>query len=250
RISEHVKAGIREALAPLHEALSGAASRTHDAVSTIRGFGGLIGENRRMASEIVRLGEELRRLESLREENDQLREVLGFVRASPRLLLPAEIIARDVGGWWQTVRLNRGIRDGVRVGQAVVTAEGLVGRTRDVSNSTADVLLISDPNCRVSVRFPRTGGFGILSGTGVQWNGRVVCRLELINRHLPIRAGDEVQTSGMGGVFPAGLPVGYVDTVETEASGLTQWASVIPHADLALMRIAFVVGSSPGEAPP
>jgi len=246
RVSMGVKSALREALAPMQEALSGIGFRIQDAGSTLRGFGGLVGENRRLTAELVRLREEVRRLESLQEDNDRLRSVLGFARSSPMRWLPAEVIARDAGGWWQTVRLNRGLRDGVTPESAVMTVDGLAGRARDVSANTVDVLLISDPNCRVSVRLPRTGAFGVLSGTGVKWDGQAHCRLELINRHLALQPGDEVMTSGLGGVYPPGLPVGYIETVSMEKSGLTQTATVVPHADLGRMRIAFVVLDSAG----
>lgn len=248
RVSDRVKGGLRELLAPLHAALSGVAWRAQDAAATVRGFGGLVGENRRMAAELVRLRIEAARLEALEEENERLREMLAFARASPRRLLPAEVMARDASGWWQTVRLNRGARDGVTVSAAVVTIDGLAGRTLAVSDRTTDVLLISDPNCRVSVRLPRTGAFGVLSGTGVSWSGQALCRLDLVNRHLAVRAGDEVVTSGLGGVFPEGLTVGYVETAEPDAAGLVQRATVVPHADLGRIRTAFVVLAPPGES--
>lgn len=243
-VSTGIKGSLREALAPLHEALSGTALRFQEASSTLRGFGGLIGENRRMAEDLIRLREEVRRLKALQEENDQLRGVLGFVRSSPRRLISAEIIARDVSGWWQTVRLNRGSRAGVEKGFAVRTEDGLIGRTCDVSANTTEVLLISDPSCRVSVRLPRTQAFGILVGTGVSPGGQVLCRLELIDRNLQIRSGDEVITSGLGGVFAEDIPVGYVDSVQKTASGLTQNAWVLPHTDLATMKVVFVTRSN------
>lgn len=247
--SSGLKGSLREGLAPLHGVLSGTALRLREVTSTLRGFGGLVGENRRMAENLIRLQAELRRLGALQEENDQLRTSLGFVRSSAFRLVPAQIIARDVSGWWQTVRINRGLQAGVEKACAVVTQDGLAGRTLDVSNSTAEVLLLSDPACRVAVRLPRTDAFGILRGTGVSFNGQVLCRLELINRNLEIRPGDEVVTSGLGGVFPQDLRVGYVDSVKKDASGLTQSARVQPCAVLSAMSTVFVIQPDGADAP-
>lgn len=248
-LSRRLKGSLREGLAPLHELLSGTDFRLREAGSTVRGFGGLVGENRRMAENLIRLQEEVRRLEALQAENDALRASLGFVRSSPWPLVPAQIIARDVSGWWQTVRINRGRLAGIGTDCAVLTQDGLAGRTMDSTGNTAEVLLLSDPSCRVAVHLPRSDAYGILRGAGVSRNGQVFCRLELVNRNTELRAGDEVRTSGLGGVFPPGLPVGYVESFERDPAGLTQSARVQPHATLGSIRTVFVIPSRDGEPP-
>jgi len=100
----------------------------------------------------------------------------------------------------------------------------------------------------VSARVVRTGAFGVVSGRGVRANGQVLCRMEFINRNLPAVPGDEVVTSGLGGVFPPGLPIGYVEHVERAPSGLYEEADVLPRADLGRMRYAFVLRRA--AAPP
>jgi len=239
--ARRVRGAVREALAPLHGLLSGAALRVREAASHLRGLGGMVGENRRMAEELALLRRRVHELSALDAENEALRAQLGFRRAERRPLIPAEVIARDPTGWWQTVRLDRGARDGLRPGLAVIAAEGLVGRTVEVSARTADVLLISDPNSRVSARLPRTDAVGVLIGSGVRPSGRVVCRLDFVHRHLPVKPGDEVVTSGLGGVFPSGLVIGYVEAVFTDEQGLYHYAEVIPRADLGQLRYTFVL---------
>ncbi len=247
--SRRVKAALREALAPLHALVTRTSLGVREAGGALRGFGGMAGENRRLAEELARLRGEQRRLAVFGEQNRELRRQLGYRRASPRRLLPCEVIARDVSGWWQTLRIDRGTRDGVGPDMAVVTVDGLAGRTAAAAAGTADVLLVSDPNCRVAARIARTGANGIVSGLGVAWSGQVLCRMNFINRNLPVKAGDEVVTSGLGGVFPEGLPVGYVERAERDASGLYQWADVVPRAELGTMRYAFVLAGSGPEEP-
>jgi rod shape-determining protein MreC len=176
--------------------------------------------------------------------------LIGFRQRTGHHLIAAEVIARDSSGWWQTVRLDRGRNDGVTEDLAVVTPDGLAGRVLEVSDRTADVLLISDPACRVAVRIPRTGSNGVLTGMGVRWNGQVICRIDFINRNHPIRPGDEVVTSGLGGVLPPELPVGYIETIETDAAGLYHRAEVLPRADIARMRRAFVLKPVAGDRTP
>jgi rod shape-determining protein MreC len=240
-VSSQVKSVLREAVAPLQGALSSFSNKTRESVESVRGIGGAVAENRKMSAELVRLRNEVRRLETLELQNITLREQLRFAQTSARDLIPSEVIARDISGWWQTIRLGKGLVDGVTANRAVVTTDGLVGKTVATSPHTADVLLVSDPGCKVSTQITRTGLFGVLTGQGTSWRGRVVCRMDFINKDTPVLPGDEVVTSGLGGVFPKGLLVGYVDRVEEDESGLYQRAYVVPKADLGGLTYAFVV---------
>jgi rod shape-determining protein MreC len=236
-----VKATLREGLAPLQQVFSVFSFRVKEAVTILRGLGGAVRENREMAAELVRLRGQVRNLQAVESENIELRTQLNFVRRTERELIPCEVIGRDISGWWQTIRLWNGTVEGIRVDQAVITPDGLVGRVIDVSARTADVLLISDPTCKVSVRISRTGSFGILSGRGASTAGEPVCRMAFIDKTSPVRAGDEVVSSGLGGVFPRGLLVGYVEQVFQDPSGLYQYADVVPKADLGRLSYVFIV---------
>lgn len=247
-IARQAKAGLRGFLAPLHEFCSNVGLRVRETAATIRGLGGVAVKNRELETTIVRLRSEQGMLQAAARENAQLRDLLGFrARALPDLI-PAEIIARDVSGWWQTVRVNRGSKSGVVPDSAVVSADGLAGRVIEVSDHTADILLVSDPACKVAARVVRTGSFGIVTGQGVRWNGQVVCRMEFVNRNHPVRAGDEVVTSGLGGVFPPDLLIGYVERVELDESGLYRSADVLPQAQLGTMRHLFVLAEGAAAA--
>ncbi len=244
-----VKNAIRSALAPLQESVSGGLRRLREGWATVRGIGGLALENQRMTAEIARLLGEVRDLKSLERENEELRGVLGFATRAQRDLIPAEVIARSRDGWWQTIRINKGAEHGVSTNQAVISVDGLVGRVVSVAPRTADVLLISDPTCRVAGQILRTGSFGLVAGRGPQWDGSVVCRMEFINKNIPIRPGDEVITSGLGGVFPRGLLIGYVDRVVTDRSGLYQYADIISKADIGTLQYVFAVRQVSPDAP-
>ncbi|MBU0679568.1 MAG: rod shape-determining protein MreC [Verrucomicrobia bacterium] len=240
-VSHQIKAAVREGLSPLQGLIGGISGNIKETVTVVRGLGGIVEENREMASDLVRLRNDVRARDYLEDENLQLRQQLQFLKQSERTLIPCEIIARDIAGWWQTVRLNKGAIDGVVPQRAVVTTDGVIGKTVDTSVRTSDVLLISDSGCKVSAKITRTGAFGVVSGQGLSWNGQVVCRMDFINVNVPVRPGDEVVSSGLGGVFPQGLLIGYVEKVYTERTGLYQYADVIPKADLGSLSYAFVV---------
>ncbi len=239
--TRRVKALVREGFAPLQKALAVFGARSREAGTAIRGVSTAVKENREMAAELVRLRFRLGELQALEDENVELRSQLQFARRAERRLVPCEVISRDLSGWWQVLRLGSGRADGIMDDCAVVSSEGLIGKTVDVSRLAADVLLISDPGCKVAARVARSGAFGIVVGQGVSFRGRPVCRMDFINKDVPIRVGDEVVTSGLGGVFPRGLLVGYVERVYQDDSGLFQHADILPKADLGRLTYVFVI---------
>ena len=248
--SLRVKNLVRETIAPLQESATRLLRSVREGVASVRGLGGLVQENERLSREVVRLQARQREGKVLLLENEDLRRQLGFARRSASALVAGEVIARSRDGWWTTLRINRGAADGLQPEQAVVSMEGLVGKTVSVSERTADVLLLSDPTCSVSAQILRTGSFGLVSGRGPSWEGQVVCRMEFINKNVQILPGDEVVTSGLGGIFPKGLLIGYVDRVTTDRSGLYQYADIISQADLGTLQYVFAVKQSASDAPP
>jgi rod shape-determining protein MreC len=241
RALEPPKSGVRVVFAPVQRLLGGGIHRLRTGVNAVVGLGGLAEKNRELSAEIIRLQAAERAYQTLERENRILREQLHFFRNSRFELIPCEVIARGISGWWSSVRLSKGIRHGVAASQAVVSPDGLIGKTVEAGPFSSEVLLISDPDCRISARIARTGSFGLVRGRGSDARGRPVCGMSLINRDIEVRIGDEVVTSGLGGVFPAGIRIGYVESMERDESGLYQRATVVPAADLGLIEFVFAV---------
>lgn len=239
-ITWRMKAAMRESIAPLQELMSDTSRNISETTRSIRSLTEVVEENRRLSTELLDLREAVRKQKQFEFENAALRRQLGFKERSELFLASAEVIGRDISGWWQSIRINKGELDGLAPGQAVLTPDGVIGKTVDVSLRTSDVLLLTDPNCRVAALVPRVNGFGIVSGQGITWNGLVLLRMKFINRNLPLRVGDEVITSGLGGVFPRGLRVGQVERVEASDSGLHVEAEIIPAANFEALNYAFI----------
>lgn len=248
-VSGGIKSVIREAVAPLQELAGGAWTSVRQGASNVRGYGGLLSENQQLAEQVTRLQAEVTQLKNLDIENAALREQLGFRRTSQRKLIASEILGRDPDGWWQMIRINKGSADGVTTNLAVISVEGLIGRTIRTSPHTADVLLLSDANCIVSARIQRTGAFGVLTGRGPNWQGHVVCRLDYINKSVELVEGDEVVSSGLGSVFPGGLFIGTIERIYTDRTGLYQYADVVSKAEIGMVSHVFVVAENPEAAP-
>lgn len=241
--SQRVKGAVRDGISPLQAALRGGVREMQDIFRYMRGWRDLALENRALTEEIVYLRGEMRMARDLERNNQMLRELLGFVRRSPNRLVSCEVIGRDSTGWWQTIRLDQGAHSGVMEERAVITADGLVGRTVAVSARTADALLLSDPTCKVAVRLSRSGVFGVMSGVGAKPGEQPVARIDFLLKDADVQEGDEIVTSGLGGLFPKGLLVGHVRNVELDEAGLYQTAWLNSAADLGRLEYAFVVAT-------
>ncbi len=191
-------------------------------------------ENRRLGAEADRLRienhflrQELLRFET-RTELDAYRERLAS------RTLPARVIASGPSRTAKEVFLDRGSRDGVRPGMAVVGSHGIVGKVHATYGSSSMVLLLNDAESGVGVVLAGSGEPGVLRGTG----GRL-CRLAYIGPHIRVEAGEAVYTSGLDGVYARGMPVGSVETVELGVKSLE--IQVRPHANLDRLDSVLVV---------
>ncbi|MEI6807410.1 MAG: rod shape-determining protein MreC [bacterium] len=248
---DHVRDWCREIIAPFHAVASGFGYRVAEGCSALVDPSGKNTTRKKLEQELANLRERVRRLESLEGENAALRVQLGYKTNSASRLESCEVIARgETSGWWECIIANKGSRDGIRPGSAVVSHEGLVGRTKSVSDHTCEILLITDRNSSVPAKFVRTGDCGIVNGGGVTIGGNEVinmgtplnpCSMDNIPASTAIQPGDKVVTSGLGSVFPEGLHIGNVVSAGMNKSGLYQAARLKPAADLARLRYVFVV---------
>lgn len=249
RLPDVLRNGIRnvvnDSILPVQQLIVEMGDRIHETANVIRGFRNIVSSNHEMAEELVYLRTRIRELSSLELENGELRRQLGYAARPGYVYIPCEVVGRDVGGWWQSIRINCGFRDGVKIGQAVMTADGLVGRVESVTSRSADILLITDPACKVSARISRTGTFGILEGDGASILGSPLCKLSFLDKNVSIIPGDEVVSSGLGGVFPKGVVIGRVEKVFRDSMGLYQYAYVVPESELNKLSFLFVIDSIP-----
>jgi rod shape-determining protein MreC len=193
--------------------------------------------------ENLRLQEEVHRLQI---ENDELREsvyamerlrrLLQFKEQVPATMLSAEVIAYSPSAWFRTIVINKGNRDGVDKDMPVVTWEGVVGKVMRTSPGSSIILLVIDRNSSIDVLVQRTRARGLLEG-----DGGSRCRLQHVPRTDDIEAGDHLITSGLGGIFPKGIPMGDVVKVEKKEYGLFQEVEVRPSADFSRLEEVMVI---------
>src|SRR4030081_2756502 len=169
-------------------------------------------------------------LRDVEHEVNRLRHALNYRERSVFKLIPAEIVTRDASTWWHTVTINRGKEDHIETDMPVVTDEGLVGKTTTVSNTISVVLLVTDENCKVATTVEGTREQGIVSGERVAGGLTPLLNLNFLSKQADLKPGQKAFTSGVGGVFPSGIPIGVVKTFHVRA--LDGQAQLTPAVDM------------------
>lgn len=181
-------------------------------------------------------------LRGLEAENNRLRNALGYAQRSVFKLVPARIIARDASSWYSTITIDRGSAEGIKEDMPVLTEEGLVGKTNIVAEHACTVVLISDETCRVAANVENSREQGIVKGERTSTNAMPQISLNFLSKQANLQPNQKIFTSGVGGVFPAGVLVGAVR--EYKARELDGYATVVPAVDLTTLEDVFVVVSN------
>ena len=232
---------------PPQRALAAGVQGVAHLISTVSQAGKLSAQNQAYQEQINRLQELVTRNQQLDAENGQLRALLGLRQRVPAgSLVPAQVIARDPLALVQAVVVDRGGDDGIRLDFPVITDRGLVGSAIQILPTSTKVLLITDANSAVSVRTdgPDSHATGVVRGTG---DGRLV--LQYVAKDQTLKPGDAVTTSGVGGVYPAGITVGQVQQVRQADVDVFQEALVIPGVPMRDLEQVYFVVSPPAVAP-
>lgn len=165
-------------------------------------------------------------LEPLAHENTRFRSQLQLATHVPWKLKIARVVAVDPANWWRTVRIDRGSRDGVVTNAPVLTLDGLVGRVSEVGVTHSRVVLVGDPDCRVSVLIEETREHGVIAPTTSTPLDPTIVELGYLSRHSKLAPGQRVITSGIGGIFPKGIVVGNIVDFRSIGYGLYNEARI------------------------
>jgi|SRR5579883_583624 len=206
---ERVRTAFADVAAPLLGALSQPVAAFDSIVERAHDVLGLYSENARLREDNARLLQWEQVAQQLGTENARLRELLKLTPDPAVSFVSARVIANSGGSFVRSVLVDAGSRDGVLRGQAAITGEGLVGRITDVGDRAARVLLLTDLNSRVPVALDGSRERAVLAGDNSDRP-----RLLYLPLRSEVKVGDRIVTSGNGGIFPPGLPVGVVAAIE------------------------------------
>ncbi len=209
RFQQPLRATVNEFFGPFLEARSKLQGRSRNASRFAMSKVELIEEIDRLSAQIDNESFAERRVRILEAENMQLREQLRLSKALGYRLVTAQILVSDPVNGGRTFMIDRGRTSGLQIGQPVLRDGNLLGRVLEVSDHSAHVLSIADPNCKLSVRIVDTEHHGILFGRGANaWRASPYCVARYMPRDAQYMAGTLVETSAFDAKVPPGLPVG------------------------------------------
>lgn len=218
----------------------------------VRGFfawAGDLGVSRSQLEQLRQQNAQLRsrvaELEEARLENERLRGLIDLAQAREYDAVGARVIGKPVNSWEGVVLINRGSDAGLKPGMPVVSAQGLLGQTIEVSPSSAKVRLITDQRSGVAAFVQRSRVEGIVRGS-IEGD----LSLDFVSNETTVAVGDVVITSGMGGVYPKGIVIGEISAVDAGDNALYQRIEVTPASNLAgIEEVLVLVGAPEAQAP-
>jgi rod shape-determining protein MreC len=200
----------------------------------------LVRENETLRAQNQELRLQLMQAQGLVRENDRLREQLNWQPHKPWKVKPASVVLREPSNWWRTIQIDLGSRDGVIINSPVLSTEGLVGRISAVSLTRSQVVLLGDPNCKVAARVDnQSRDTGVIGGSGPLDSG--IVEMGYLSRTAELKPGQNVWTSGLGGIFPKDIFIGKVLDSRSEDYGMSLVARVKLAAHLSALEEVWVM---------
>ena len=206
---ERVRLTVGDAVAPVLDVMSRPAGTIAEVVSAVRELATLRAENVRLRDENAKLMHWQAAARQLDNENRALHMQLNFIPDPDPSFITTRVIDDTGGAFVHSMLINSGSRDGVRKGQAVIAGEVMVGRIMEVGQRSARVLLLTDINSHIPVMLESSRAKAILTGDNSDRP-----RLNMLSPNSNAAPGDRVVTSGHGGAFPPGVPLGVVSSVQ------------------------------------
>ncbi|MDR3154200.1 MAG: rod shape-determining protein MreC [Deltaproteobacteria bacterium] len=219
-------------------------SRLAGAVEGVwRGYFSLVSakaENERLRTALARHTRFITELEEVRVENARLRLLLDYKERLPSRTVAARVLAWEPGPFYQSVVIGAGSEQGVFPEAAAVTQAGIVGRVTEVSPGYSKLLLVTDLSSGVDAFISRNRVSGLMTGAGP---GKL--SLEYVRKNEDVRLGDAAVSSGLDGIFPAGLALGTVTFIDKMSMGFFMRAEVSPSVDLASLEEVLILLDPP-----
>jgi len=193
-------------------------------------------ENSLLKQRIIELQQEIGELRETALAKERIQNLVQFRESISSSMIAAEVIGQDPSSWFKSVTINKGEKDGVQKGMAVISPEGVIGQILKTGPYHSNVLLITDYNSAIDSIVQRTRAKAIVEGKGENR-----CQLKYLLRAEEVTVGDIVVTSGLSGNFPKGLMVGEIMKVDKAGQGIFQYAELVPSVDLTKLEEVLII---------
>lgn len=209
-------------------------------ISAISNINELEAENEELKLELELKNQEINRLKQLERENEKLSELLdASSRYGQYSTITSNIIAKDPGNWYQTFTIDKGSNDGIEKNMVVLAFGGLVGKVEEVGANYAKVSSIINGTYSVTSKTLRTDDEGFVKGDIVN---KGMLKMEYIDKDAEIKEGDEIVTSHLSNIYPAGITIGSVTKVHLDNNNkLSKTAIIKPAVDFKHLEKVLVI---------
>ncbi len=242
-LSDQVRGALGTLATPFRYVFTEVAEGAEGFVSYFREFDTISAENRILKDKIADLENKLREAEAIKEENEWLYKYLGLGREHTDYKFEAaRVIGRESGNYMTVFTLNRGSMHGIEVNMPVVTEAGIVGYVSEVGSNWCKVVTILETASSVGAYVERSGELGLVEGV-YELKNNGVCRMSYLPSDADIKVGDLILSSGIGSIYPRGLPIGIVRELTPDEFGRDLLATVEPSADLSDLRNVMIIKS-------
>ena len=249
-----VERTIGNILVPIERFFYRTNKKTTDFFISIKNIGNLKEENEKLKIEISELEEKNRHYENLIGKSETLEKEAKLLEATDYKLISAEIIGQEPGNWFDRFMIDKGLKDGIKIGDTVVQAvetdnnviqEGVVGRVVEVGDDFSKVVSLIDENSKISFKVLRTQDGGIISGVMDNKSGSTDNKLTgyLFDAKADVMKGDKLFTSGLGGKYVKDLYIGEIVDVVKKDEDLMKNIYIEPAIDFKKVYKVFVVSN-------
>lgn len=227
-------AHLRKSRLVLASLLEKPLSLSSDLQIRIKGFftlPGIVKENKQLKEKNEELRQKIITLEEFENENSRLRKLLSYRETLKYKNIVAKVIGRTRNDFFDGILLNKGISDGVKEGTPVLADGALIGRVIEANSSVSKVLLLTNPNVKISAILSESRELGLVQG-----NGTNLCIINYISKDAIVKEGDKILTSGMSQIYPKGLFIGEIKEIKFSEGNMFKYGIVHPGAKLSRLE--------------
>ncbi len=229
--SNPVSTVLRTVFSPFQNGMAYIVNKVDGTVDFILEMKSYKEENERLVAEINELKKQNRDITNYHEENERLKELLEMQTSLDAYsTVAASVIAYSSNNSYDTIQISKGTLAGVKEGNAVITPDGVVGKVTEAGPTWSVVSTILNPDNALGVKVSRTGDVAVVEGDSELYSQNY-CKMSFIDKGSNLIVGDILETSGSGGIYPAGLSVGAIRDVNSDSMGNLNYATVEPLVD-------------------
>lgn len=185
-------------------------------------------ENEQLHQQVAELNQKLVDYEKLKDENEQLKTIAGIKELYPDFeIIPASVISRDPADRYASFMIDKGSLHGIQVNDPIITQNGLVGIVTHVGSISSRVKTILSPEISVGAYEISSKELGMVKGD-IALSEKGLTKFSILSDNTLLKKGDMISTAGASGLYPKGIPIGYVDEIQTESHGVTKYAMLLP----------------------